>query len=168
MYSEGWALYSETLPKEVGLYRAPYSDYGRLSGELWRACRLVVDTGIHHYRWTREESIEYYRNNTANPDGECVKMVERHIVWPGQAVSYKIGMLKIQELRKYFVNVNKDENFETSLKNLAESKKEVFDFFDNVMVNDGEQVIKKNRLELLQMLCKTYENYLNFSKIESL
>ena len=75
---------------------------------------------------------------------------------------------KIQELRKYFVNVNKDENFETSLKNLAESKKEVFDFFDNVMVNDGEQVIKKNRLELLQMLCKTYENYLNFSKIESL
>ena len=75
---------------------------------------------------------------------------------------------KIQELRKYFVNVNKDENFEISLKNLAESKKEVFDFFDNVMVNDREQVIKKNRLELLQMLCKTYENYLNFSKIESL
>ena len=101
VYSEGWALYSETLPKEVGLYKDPYSDFGRLSGELWRACRLVVDTGIHHYRWTREESIEYYRNNTANPEGECVKMVERHIVWPGQAVSYKIGMLKIQELRKY-------------------------------------------------------------------
>ena len=101
VYSEGWALYSETLPKEVGLYKDPYSDFGRLSGELWRACRLVVDTGIHHYRWTREEGIEYYRNNTANPEGECVKMVERHIVWPGQAVSYKIGMLKIQELRKH-------------------------------------------------------------------
>ena len=101
VYSEGWALYSETLPKEVGLYKDPYSDFGRLSGELWRACRLVVDTGIHHYRWTREEGIEYYRSNTANPEGECVKMVERHIVWPGQAVSYKIGMLKIQELREY-------------------------------------------------------------------
>ena len=101
VYSEGWALYSETLPKEVGLYKDPYSDFGRLSGELWRACRLVVDTGIHYYRWTREEGIEYYRSNTANPEGECVKMVERHIVWPGQAVSYKIGMLKIQELREY-------------------------------------------------------------------
>ena len=101
VYSEGWALYSETLPKEVGVYKDPYSDFGRLSGELWRACRLVVDTGIHHYRWTREEGIEYYRSNTANPEGECVKMVERHIVWPGQAVSYKIGMLKIQELREY-------------------------------------------------------------------
>ena len=71
---------------------------------------MVVDTGIHHYRWTREESIEYYRNNTANPEGECVKMVERHIVWPGQAVSYKIGMLKIQELRKH-AETELGENF---------------------------------------------------------
>jgi uncharacterized protein (DUF885 family) len=101
VFSEGWALYSETLPKEIGLYKDPYSDFGRLSGELWRACRLVVDTGIHHYRWTREEGIDYYMNNTANPEGDCVGMVERHIVWPGQAVSYKIGMLKIQELRAY-------------------------------------------------------------------
>ena len=101
VYSEGWALYSETLPKEIGLYKDPYSDFGRLSGELWRACRLVVDTGIHHYRWTREESIDYYINNTANPEGDCIGMVERHIVWPGQAVSYKIGMLKFQELRAY-------------------------------------------------------------------
>jgi len=101
VYSEGWALYSETLPKEIGLYKDPYSDFGRLSGELWRACRLVVDTGIHHYRWTREEGIDYYMTNTANPEGDCVGMVERHIVWPGQAVSYKIGMLKFQELRAY-------------------------------------------------------------------
>ena len=101
VFSEGWALYSETLPKEIGLYKDPYSDFGRLSGELWRACRLVVDTGIHHYRWTREEGIDYYMNNTANPEGDCVGMVERHIVWPGQAVSYKIGMLKIQELRAH-------------------------------------------------------------------
>ena len=101
VYAEGWALYSETLPKEIGLYKDPYSDFGRLSGELWRACRLVVDTGVHHYRWTREEGIEYYLNNTANPEGDCIGMVERHIVWPGQAVSYKIGMLKVQELRAY-------------------------------------------------------------------
>jgi len=101
VFSEGWALYSETLPKEIGLYKDPYSDFGRLSGELWRACRLVVDTGIHHYRWTREEGIDYYMYNTANPEGDCVGMVERHIVWPGQAVSYKIGMLKIQELRAH-------------------------------------------------------------------
>ena len=101
VYSEGWALYSETLPKEIGLYKDPYSDFGRLSGELWRACRLVVDTGVHHYKWTREEGIDYYMNNTANPVGDCVGMVERHIVWPGQAVSYKIGMIEIQNLRKF-------------------------------------------------------------------
>ena len=101
VYAEGWALYSETLPKEIGLYKDPYSDFGRLSGELWRACRLVVDTGVHHYKWTREEGIDYYMNNTANPEGDCIGMVERHIVWPGQAVSYKIGMIKIQELRAY-------------------------------------------------------------------
>ena len=101
VYAEGWALYSETLPKEIGLYKDPYSDFGRLSGELWRACRLVVDTGVHHYKWTREEGIDYYMNNTANPEGDCIGMVERHIVWPGQAVSYKIGMIKVQELRAY-------------------------------------------------------------------
>ena len=75
---------------------------------------------------------------------------------------------KIHDLRKYFTGINKDENYELSLSNLAESKNTVFDFFDNVMVNDQNQAIKKNRLELLQMLCKTYENYLNFSNIESL
>ena len=101
VYAEGWALYSETLPKEIGLYKDPYSDFGRLSGELWRACRLVVDTGVHHYKWTREEGIDYYMNNTANPEGDCIGMVERHIVWPGQAVSYKIGMIKVQELRAF-------------------------------------------------------------------
>ncbi len=75
---------------------------------------------------------------------------------------------KIHELRKYFSSTSKDENFEISLKNLAESKSVVFDFFDNVMVNDNDKVIKKNRLELLQMLCKTYDNYINFSKVDSL
>ena len=98
-YTEGWGLYSELLPKEVGAYSDPYSDFGRLSMELWRSCRLVVDTGIHAKKWTREEGIEYYSKNTPNPLGDAVKMVERHIVMPSQATAYKIGMLKILELR---------------------------------------------------------------------
>jgi len=98
-HTEGWGLYSEYLPKEIGLYSDPYSDFGRLAMELWRACRLVVDTGIHAKKWTREQGIEYYSNNTPNPIPDAVKMVERHIVIPSQATAYKIGMLKILELR---------------------------------------------------------------------
>ncbi len=97
-YIEGWGLYSEYLPKEYGFYKDPYSDFGRLSMELWRACRLVVDVGIHWKRWTREEGIEFYAANTPSPMGECVSMVERHIVMPGQATAYKIGQMKILEL----------------------------------------------------------------------
>ncbi|MTI30074.1 DUF885 domain-containing protein, partial [Xanthovirga aplysinae] len=100
-YTEGWGLYSELVPKEMGLYQDPYSDFGRLAMELWRACRLVVDTGIHAKKWTREEGIAYYVENTPNPKGDAVKMVERHIVMPGQATAYKIGMLKILELREH-------------------------------------------------------------------
>jgi uncharacterized protein (DUF885 family) len=99
-YIEGWGLYSEKVPKEIGFYSDPYSDFGRLAAELWRSCRLVVDTGIHSKKWTREEGIEYYKANTPNSEGECVKMVERHIVMPGQATAYKIGMNKIIELRE--------------------------------------------------------------------
>lgn len=98
-YIEGWGLYSEYLPKEFGAYQDPYSDFGRLAMELWRACRLVVDTGIHAKKWTREEGIAYYTNNTPNAVSDGVKMVERHIVMPSQATAYKIGMLKILELR---------------------------------------------------------------------
>ncbi len=98
-YTEGWGLYSEYVPKEIGLYSDPYSDFGRLAMELWRACRLVVDTGIHYKKWTREQGIEYYANNTPNPKDDAVKMVERHIIMAGQATAYKIGMLKILELR---------------------------------------------------------------------
>jgi uncharacterized protein (DUF885 family) len=99
-YTEGWGLYSEFIPKEMGFYANPYSDFGRLAMELWRACRLVVDTGIHAKKWTREEGIKYYTDNTPNSESDAVKMVERHIVMPGQATAYKIGMLKILELRK--------------------------------------------------------------------
>ena len=99
-YTEGWGLYSEFLPKEIGYYKDPYSDFGRLAMELWRACRLVVDTGIHAMQWDREQGIEYYVTNTPNPKPDAVKMVERHIVMPSQATAYKIGMLKILELRE--------------------------------------------------------------------
>ena len=98
-YIEGWGLYSEYLPKEFGAYSDPYSDFGRLAMELWRACRLVVDTGIHAKKWTREQGIAYYTDNTPNAVSDGVKMVERHIVMPSQATAYKIGMLKILELR---------------------------------------------------------------------
>ncbi|AXT55946.1 DUF885 domain-containing protein [Aquimarina sp. MMG015] len=99
-YVEGWGLYNEFLPKEIGLYNDPYSNFGRLAMELWRACRLVVDTGIHAKKWTREEGIKYYTDNTPNAESDAIKMVERHIVMPGQATAYKIGMNKILELRE--------------------------------------------------------------------
>ena len=98
-YTEGWGLYSEYLPKELGFYSDPYSDFGRLAMELWRSCRLVVDTGIHAKRWTREKSIDYYLTNTPNDELDCVKMVERHVVYPSQATAYKIGMNKIIDLK---------------------------------------------------------------------
>lgn len=98
-YIEGWGLYSERLPKEYGFYTDPYSDFGRLAMELWRACRLVVDTGIHHKKWTREEGVAYYQNNTPNSLQDCQKMVDRHIVMPGQATAYKVGMNEILRLR---------------------------------------------------------------------
>jgi uncharacterized protein (DUF885 family) len=99
-YSEGWGLYAELVPKEFGYYKNPYSDFGRLSMELWRAARLVVDTGIHAKKWSREESIKYLKENTPNADLEIQKGVERYFVMPGQATTYKIGMQKILELRK--------------------------------------------------------------------
>ena len=99
-YTEGWGLYSEYLPKEMGFYEDPYSDFGRLAMEIWRAARLVVDTGIHHKKWTREEAIDYLLTNTPNPENDCIKAIERYIVMPGQATAYKIGMIKIQDLRE--------------------------------------------------------------------
>ncbi|GAB5348691.1 DUF885 domain-containing protein [Alteriqipengyuania sp. 357] len=99
-YTEGWGLYSEELGKDMGFYTDPYSDFGRLQMELWRACRLVVDTGIHSKRWSREQAIEYLSENTPNPDGDIRKAIERYIVYPGQATAYMIGKLKIMELRE--------------------------------------------------------------------
>jgi uncharacterized protein (DUF885 family) len=98
-FSEGWALYSELLAKEMGAYDDPYSDFGRLSTEIWRAIRLVVDTGIHAKGWTEEEAVDYFLANSSLAEGAIRSEVQRYIVWPGQATSYKIGMMKILELR---------------------------------------------------------------------
>ncbi len=100
-YIEGWALYAEKLGKEVGKYEDPYSDFGRLSMEIFRAARLVVDAGIHTKGWTREQAIDYFMKNTANAKGDIEKEIERYFLWPGQATGYKIGMIKILELREH-------------------------------------------------------------------
>jgi len=99
-FIEGWALYSERLAKEIGFYEDPYQDFGRLSMEAWRASRLVVDTGIHYQGWTRQQAIRYMQDNTALSLGNVVAEIDRYIGWPGQALGYKIGELKISELRR--------------------------------------------------------------------
>jgi uncharacterized protein (DUF885 family) len=98
-YAEGWGLYAEQLGKEMGFYQDPYSDFGRLSTELWRAVRLVTDTGLHAKRWSREQAMDYFRQNSLLSERDIGKEVERYITNPGQATSYKIGELKIKELR---------------------------------------------------------------------
>ena len=99
-YGEGWGLYSEWLGKEMGIYRTPYEDFGRLTYAMWRACRLVIDTGIHHDGWSREEAIAYLRDNTALSEHEVTTEVDRYISWPGQALSYKLGEIVIMRLRR--------------------------------------------------------------------
>ena len=138
-YTEGWGLYSEFLPKEMGFYSDPYSDFGRLAMELWRAARLVVDTGLHEKKWTREEAIEYLLTNTPNPEGDCRKAIERYIVMPGQATAYKIGMLKILELRE-------------------EARERLGDAFD---IRDFHDVILKDGPVPLQILEENVEAWIS-------
>jgi uncharacterized protein (DUF885 family) len=99
-YTEGWALYAEQLAKEMGFYKDPMRDFGRLQDEIWRSARLVTDTGIHAKRWTRQQAIDYFTENTPLSEGDIVTEVERFFVNPGQALGYKIGMIKILELRE--------------------------------------------------------------------
>ena len=141
-YIEGWGLYCEYVPKEMGMYADPYSDFGRLAMELWRACRLVVDTGIHDKKWTREEGIAYYKDNTPNAASDCIKMVERHIVMPGQATAYKVGMNKILELRH-------------------KAETELGDHFD---IREFHDVVLRQGAVPLSVLEKQVDNYISARK----
>ena len=99
-YSEGWALYAERLGKEVGFYQDPYSEYGRLQNEMWRSVRLVVDTGVHYKHWSRQQMVDFFHAHTAMDDQSIGTEVDRYIAWPGQALAYKLGQMKIVELRE--------------------------------------------------------------------
>lgn len=136
-YTEGWALYAERIPSEIGLYTDPYQDFGRLSMEIFRAARLVVDTGIHHKKWTRAEAVEYMLENTANAEGDIRDEVDRYIVWPGQATAYKIGMMKIDEIRE-------------SAENELGERFDVRDFHDVILANGSVP------LEILEELVKEW------------
>ena len=99
-YSEGWAFYAERLGKEAGFYQDPYSEYGRLENEMWRSVRLVVDTGVHSQHWSRQQMVDYFRQHTAMDEPSIDSEVDRYIAWPAQALAYKIGQMKILELRE--------------------------------------------------------------------
>jgi uncharacterized protein (DUF885 family) len=99
-YVEGWALYAEQLGKELGFYQDPYSDYGRLTSDLFRACRLVVDTGVHYKHWTRQQMVDFFHEHSDESEPDLQAEVDRYIAYPAQALSYKLGQLEFLELRK--------------------------------------------------------------------
>ncbi len=136
-YAEGWALYAERLAWEYGFEKNPYDDLGRLQAEIFRAVRLVVDVGIHHKRWTREQAIKYMIEKTGMPEGDVVAEIERYIVWPGQACAYKTGQLKILQLR---------EKARTELGEKFNIKE-----FHNVMLKNGAMP-----LSILEEVVKNY------------
>ena len=143
-FGEGWGLYSEFLANDMGIYRNEYEQFGKLTYEMWRACRLVVDTGIHAMGWTREQAVEYMSKNTALSLHEINTEVDRYISWPGQALSYKIGEIKIRELR---------EKAKNSLGNK----------FD---IRDFHEVILSQGTVTLSILEQRINNYINKTKNE--
>ncbi len=126
-YGEGWALYTEKLGEEMGIYETPYEEFGKLTYEMWRACRLVIDTGVHHYGWSREQALAYLRDHTALSEHEVTTEVDRYISWPAQALSYKLGEITIVRLR-------------------AEAEKELGDKFDIRAFHDA--VLKQGSVPL--------------------
>jgi uncharacterized protein (DUF885 family) len=146
VYAEGWALYTEKLMSELGLYQDdPFADLGRLQAELFRAIRLVVDTGIHHHRWTRQQAIDYMANNSGMAASDVEAEIERYIVMPGQACAYKIGMLKILELR-----------------NKAQTE-----LGDKFKLTDFHDVVLKNGSMPIAILQRVVEQYISETKAKS-
>lgn len=138
-YGEGWGLYSETLADEMGLYTTPYEKFGKLTYEMWRACRLVVDTGVHALDWTRQQVLDYMATNTALSLHEVRTETDRYISWPGQALSYKIGEIKIRQLRK-------------------EAEEALGDKFD---VRDFHEIILEEGTVTLSIMDKRVQNYID-------
>ena len=132
-FVEGWGLYSESLGYQLGLYQDPYSKFGQLTYDMWRAIRLVVDTGIHYYQWERQEAIDFFMKNAGKSELDIVNEIDRYIVMPGQALAYKIGQMKLLELRK-------------KAKKELESKFDIRDFHDAVLL---EGALPLNELELV-------------------
>ena len=143
-FGEGWALYGEWLGQEMGIYETPYENFGRLTYEMWRACRLVVDPGLHVKGWSREQAIEFMTSNTALSLHECTTEIDRYIGWPGQAVSYKIGELKIRELRKQAEEALGEKFDLRAFHDLVLSEGAVPLFVLEKMVNEWIDVVSKD------------------------
>ncbi|MEC7865676.1 MAG: DUF885 domain-containing protein, partial [Pseudomonadota bacterium] len=141
-FVEGWGLYSESLGYQLGLYKDPYSKFGQLTYDMWRAIRLVVDTGIHYYEWERQEAIDFFIKNAGKSELDIVNEIDRYIVMPGQALAYKIGQMKLLDLRK---KANKE----------LDSKFDIRDFHDAVL---REGALPLNELELV------VERYIHMNK----
>jgi len=130
-FTEGWGLYSESLGDEMGFYTDPYSKFGQLTYEMWRATRLVVDTGMHAFHWDRQRAIDYMKANTAKTEHDITVEVDRYLVWPGQALAYKMGELKFKELK-------------------ARAKKELGDRFDIRKFHDAVLLAGALPLDILE------------------